>query len=217
MAGDLRTLGMFPLSLVLFPTAGLPLQVFEPRYLALMADCLDGDGEFGVVLISRGSEVGGGDQRVAVGTSARISHLGSIDDGRLMVLASGVERLRVVSWLPDDPYPRAEVEPFALELGPHDRKSVTRAERAVRHLSYAVCELGEVPALPYGVDLSGSPEEVAWRLCSLAPLNLIDHQELLAASSVQEQMECLRLLCEARTQDVVAMLSDGLSDGSETL
>ena len=67
-----RTLGMFPLSTVLFPQAGLPLHVFEERYRTLMAECLDGDGEFGVVLIARGSEVGGGDQRVDIGTVARI-------------------------------------------------------------------------------------------------------------------------------------------------
>ena len=54
---------MFPLSAVLFPYATMPLHVFEPRYRALMHDCLAGDRRFGVVLIERGSEVGGGDQR----------------------------------------------------------------------------------------------------------------------------------------------------------
>ena len=54
------------------PTPRSPLHVFEERYRRLMADCLAGDGAFGVVLIARGSEVGGGDQRVDVGTVARI-------------------------------------------------------------------------------------------------------------------------------------------------
>ena len=53
-----RTLPMFPLSTVLFPHAALPLHVFEARYRRLMADCLAGDGSFGVVLIARGPEVG---------------------------------------------------------------------------------------------------------------------------------------------------------------
>ncbi|HEX4162859.1 MAG TPA: LON peptidase substrate-binding domain-containing protein, partial [Acidimicrobiales bacterium] len=56
-------LPMFPLSAVLFPQATMPLHVFEPRYRQLMHDCLEGDPRFGVVLIERGSEVGGGDQR----------------------------------------------------------------------------------------------------------------------------------------------------------
>ena len=62
---------MFPLGNVLFPHAQLPLHVFEPRYRALAETCLAGDGEFGVVLIERGSEVGGGDTRFSIGTVAR--------------------------------------------------------------------------------------------------------------------------------------------------
>ena len=63
---------MFPLGTVLFPYAVLPLHVFEPRYRVMTRRCLDGDREFGVVLIERGSEVGGGDVRFGVGTIARI-------------------------------------------------------------------------------------------------------------------------------------------------
>ncbi|HEX5095168.1 MAG TPA: LON peptidase substrate-binding domain-containing protein, partial [Acidimicrobiia bacterium] len=57
---------MFPLGTVLFPHALLPLQVFEPRYRVMMRNLLDGEREFGVVLIERGSEVGGGDVRFDV-------------------------------------------------------------------------------------------------------------------------------------------------------
>ena len=54
---------MFPLGSVLFPHALLPLRIFEPRYQALLDSCLAGDGRFGVVLIERGFEVGGGEDR----------------------------------------------------------------------------------------------------------------------------------------------------------
>ncbi|MGH3578652.1 MAG: LON peptidase substrate-binding domain-containing protein, partial [Mycobacterium sp.] len=107
------TLGMFPLSTVLFPHAGLPLHVFEERYRSLMADCLERGDDFGVVLIARGSEVGGGDQRFEVGTVARISHASRQDDGRLIILARGIERMRVRRWLAEAPYPLAEVEGVA--------------------------------------------------------------------------------------------------------
>src|SRR6202044_2208664 len=56
-------LAMFPLSAVLFPHATMPLHVFEPRYRELLRDCLAGDARFGIVLIERGSEGGGGDER----------------------------------------------------------------------------------------------------------------------------------------------------------
>jgi uncharacterized protein len=68
---DTRVMPMFPLGTVLFPYALLPLQVFEPRYRVMMHHVLEGDREFGVVLIERGSEVGGGGARVGVGPGAR--------------------------------------------------------------------------------------------------------------------------------------------------
>ena len=55
-------LPMFPLGSVLFPAMPLALRVFEERYLKLMGAILEDEpSEFGVVLIERGSEVGGGD------------------------------------------------------------------------------------------------------------------------------------------------------------
>ncbi len=101
---------MFPLGSVLFPYAALPLHVFEPRYRALVEHCLAGEPEFGVVLIERGSEVGGGDTRFAVGTVARIVEVSRFTDGRYALVAVGTARLRVHEWLPDDPYPLATVE-----------------------------------------------------------------------------------------------------------
>ena len=86
---------MFPLGSVLVPSAGLPLHVFEPRYRALVQDCLAGDREFGVVLIERGSEVGGDDVRIDVGTVARIVEAAELPDGRWAVVAVGVRRIRV--------------------------------------------------------------------------------------------------------------------------
>ena len=56
-------LPMVPLGTVLFPTMLLPLHVFEPRYRALVDDCVAGDGEFGVTLIERGTKYAGGNER----------------------------------------------------------------------------------------------------------------------------------------------------------
>ena len=101
---------MFPLGSVLFPHMPLPLRVFEPRYLAMLRDILGEDpAEFGVVLIERGSEVGGGDVRTEVGTVARVGQLDSAGEAVLMI-AQGDRRIRITRWLDDDPYPRAEVE-----------------------------------------------------------------------------------------------------------
>jgi Lon protease-like protein len=100
---------MFPLGTVLLPFAHLPLHIFEPRYRALVKDVLAGDGEFGVVLIERGQEVGGGDVRFGVGTVAKVLQTAELPDGRWLLDAVGTERFRVTEWLPDDPYPLAMV------------------------------------------------------------------------------------------------------------
>ena len=105
-----KPMPMFPLGTVLFPHATLPLHLFEERYRALAETCLRGDGRFGVVLIERGFEVGGGDQRFGVGTVARIVEAAQTPDGRYLLATVGTDRFRVRKWLDDDPFPRAEVD-----------------------------------------------------------------------------------------------------------
>ena len=101
---------MFPLEGVLFPYGVMPLRIFEPRYRAMIELCLRGDGRFGVVLIERGSHVGGGDSRFDFGTVARIAEAARTPDGRYLLATVGTDRFRVKKWLVDDPYPRADIE-----------------------------------------------------------------------------------------------------------
>ncbi len=103
-------LPMFPLSGVLFPHGSMPLHVFESRYRIMVQECLETDRRFGVVLIERGSEVGGGDQRSSLGTLVVVVAAAPLPDGRWLVEVRGEARIRVVEWLPDDPYPQALAE-----------------------------------------------------------------------------------------------------------
>ena len=204
-------LGMFPLSTVLFPRAGLPLHVFEDRYRELMAHCMNGDGEFGVVLIARGSEVGGSDQRVGVGTVARIANVAELGDGRLLVVATGVRRVRVDRWLPDDPYPVALVADIPDDVSADDGTTLAGAEFAVRRLRSLLSELGDVPALPHNLRITGDEEDVGWQLCDMAPLTALDLQRLLATEGLMTRMQLLTELCDAMAEDVTGMLADGSS------
>ena len=116
---------MFPLGSVLFPGGALPLHIFEPRYQALVRDCIEAPAhEFGVVLIDRGSEVGGGEARRDVGVVARMVQVAQLAEDRFAVVALGTRRLRVVEWLPDDPYPRAVVEDWPDEPGDDDDEAL---------------------------------------------------------------------------------------------
>ena len=170
---------MFPLGSVLFPHAVLPLHVFEPRYRLMTEECIARDGTFGVVLIERGSEVGGGDVRFDVGTLAQIVQAGRFDDGRYAVVAVGVKRLRVRSWLADDPYPRAEIdlldEPDDA-IDPSQLEEVTRLLGRVRAL---VAELGtSIPSEPIELSVD-DPVRASFEAAALAPLGPLDAQSLL--------------------------------------
>jgi Lon protease-like protein len=201
---------MFPLSVVFYPHTGIPLQVFEPRYIELLTDCLEGARQFGVVLISRGPEVGGGDHRVDVGTVVDIVDVRPMEDHRFAVVGRGIGRLRVVEWLDEDPYPLALVEdlPPDLSLGIH--QALTAAETSVRRLRSLLSELGRVPALPHDLDFGTTTDEIAWRLCASAPLNAMDAQALLTVDDPLARVERLVELSDAMALDVTAMQAGGV-------
>ena len=158
---------MFPLSAVLFPHASMPLHVFEPRYRELMRDCLAGDARFGIVLIERGSEVGGGDQRSALGTRGVITEASELPDGRWVLQVAGEALIVVEEWLPDDPYPVALVRDAEPEAGhgadPGDATPlVGAAGQRVRRARALLAEQGGAPPLPAELALNGGGDaEVA--------------------------------------------------------
>jgi Lon protease-like protein len=175
---------MFPLGSPLLPFASLPLHVFEPRYRAMLADCLAGSREFGVVLIERGSEVGGGDQRFDVGTVARIADVVPFPDGRSALTAVGTARLRVLEWLPEDPYPRARVE-LATDDVAADAEHRTRVEHAFLHVLDLLRRLGA--DVPVDVRLDADAVRAGWQ--AAAPLGPLDAQRVLATDDPVERLD----------------------------
>lgn len=189
-------LPMFPLGTVLFPHAVLPLHVFEERYRALVADCLRTGPEFGVVLIERGSEVGGGDARFGVGTVARIHEATPLPDGRWVLVTYGTRRIRVQTWLPDDPYPLALVEELPEPRLPDIAlRAVEDAARLVRRALTLKAELGE-PAPTPRFELDDDVHAALWQLAALAPLNPVDHQRLLETADPEERLALLTTLAQ---------------------
>ncbi|HJV12966.1 MAG TPA: LON peptidase substrate-binding domain-containing protein [Propionibacteriaceae bacterium] len=177
---------MFPLSSVLFPYMPLRLRVFEERYLIMLAELLKTeDARFGVVLIERGQEVGGGEQRFGVGTVAEIKQLGA-QEGFVGLVAEGGRRFEVTQWLEDAPHPRAEIRELP-DLAWDARLSDLRdeTEQLVRRTLTVASEFAE-NVWPADIELSPDPEAAAWQLAAIAPLNALDQIELLRATSFQE-------------------------------
>ena len=79
----MQTIPLFPLNLVLYPGAQLPLQIFEPRYTDLVGECLKNDSGFGVCCIKEGSEVGEHASCHDVGTYAKIIDWSQLENGLL--------------------------------------------------------------------------------------------------------------------------------------
>ncbi len=169
---------LFPLELVLFPKAALPLHVFEPQYRALLRHCLLHQEPFGVLAIRQGAEVGGQAASFGVGTLAHIEEVSRLPDGRSDVLARGGERFRVRRRVAGAPYPRAEVEALGdLPSAWYASSVVGDLRRAYRAYRRSVRGLGlEVPLFE---ELPQDPESLSWAIADHLLVELSARQELL--------------------------------------
>lgn len=203
---------MFPLGSVLFPYTPLVLRVFEPRYLTMMGRLLDlDDPEFGVVLIERGLEAGGGDQRSSIGTMARILQIeaGAED---LYVVALAGERIEVDGWREDDPHPIADVSAVAPLVWDDALEPLHReAERIVRRLATLASALGEGRWDP-ATALSDDPMESTWQLAAIAPLGEYDRFSLLRATSLGGLLRSIIDLCLEQEPVLIARVTDARDD-----
>jgi Lon protease-like protein len=184
-----RTMPMFPLGTVLLPNMVLPLHIFEPRYRTMFHDLVEGDREFGVVQIARGSETGGGDIRHDVGTVARILQAEELEDGRWVAVTVGTRRMRVVDWYPDDPYPQARIEELA-EDG-IDADTIARRDALlprVRRLLALRSELGD-DTVPSTFEVARDDAVACWQLLLLTPVRGLDAQRLLEIDGWDQRLD----------------------------
>lgn len=182
-------LPLFPLGTVLLPGARLPLQVFEPRYVALLRDLIEAQAErspvFGVIAIREGNEVGEGAVRALhdVGCAALLTHVAVLGGQRFFVIVQGTDRFRIeridsgagtpyttaqVEWLPETDGDSDAVGPLATRL---------RAELdAFREVTGGDEELPEdIRALSYAVPL-------------VVSLDLGDRQHLLECPDTESRL-----------------------------
>lgn len=207
-------LPMFPLGNVVLPGEMVPLHVFEPRYRRLVIDCLveqQGRPEFGIALIERGSEVGGGDDRTSVATAVRIARIDPLDDGRFALVTIGARRLSVLEWLPDDPYPIADVEdwPDTADVDDTEHRAaiatLTARVDEVRRLAAEVAQAAKAKTTirsPMPRKLSDDVVTAAYQLAAQSPIGPADRHRLLQAPSVAVRLD---ILAEA-LDDIEAML-----------
>ena len=200
---------MFPLGTPLLPGGVLPLHVFELRYRMMMDDVVHSEvAEFGVVLIERGHEVGGGDVRSGVGTMARVVRHDELEDGRRAVVAVGERRIRVDRWLEDDPYPIAEVTDWPAEATPIDADVEVRLDATIERFVDLLRRVDDRTPSIERRSSSESVDEYAYRVGSTLPIGAVDRQRLLEAENSTERLD--RVL--AAVEDLEAVVRFRLGD-----
>jgi Lon protease-like protein len=205
---------MFPLEVAMLPGEELPLRIFEPRYAALVSDCLAAqDPAFGVVLIAAGREVGGGDTRSDVGALAHITECADFGDGRYRLRCVMGERIRVLEWQPDDPYPRAAVEPWPDQPGEAVEVDAIREveDRMIALFErIAAARGGEVNCrdVVAGADASGDAGMWLYALASRLPMGQADRYAVLSAPTVAARLAALSDAVDTVTAMVEFQLSE---------
>jgi uncharacterized protein len=206
-------LPMFPLGSVLLPAMPLPLRIFEERYLKLLGDLVTSEKpEFGVVLIERGKEVGGGEKRMSIGTIASVTEIGTTQEF-LGLESFGSQRFRVNAWLPDDPYPVADVE-LLPDLIWDDSLIPSKAhlETKVRQLLAFVSEFGN---LQFGADIefSEDPMDACWQMAGVLPVGPLDQLDLLGSQSADELISRTYEIVRTANETLTAMINQQSSEG----
>ena len=200
------TLPIFPLGSVLLPGMPIALRIFERRYVVMLSRVLEESGQFGVVLIERGSEVGGGDQRFGIGTVARITTC-DVREGWISVVAVGDRRFEVDEWLEDDPHPQARIRWLPRLAWSTDLQPLRdETERVVRRILARASEYTD-QVWPVDVGLDDDPVVAAWQLAGIAPLGPLDKVRLLRSTTARELLTQVRGLTEAAadTLDLVGL------------
>ncbi len=189
-----RQLPLFPLNVVLFPGAILPLHVFEERYKLMVQRCLEGDSTFGVVLIKSGAEVGEPAEPHSIGTTARITGTRPVDGGRLMLNTVGEKRFRILEITQRRPYIEGQVEILDDEVGlslPADEREAIEGA-ITRHLSLI---LGSRGGWVGRAKIPRDPAELSYFIAAVLQSDVKARQSLLeepsAAMRLQTELEMM--------------------------
>jgi Lon protease-like protein len=170
---------LFPLDVVLFPGASLPLHIFEERYKEMIGICMEEETTFGVV---RAQQEG----RAVIGCTARIVRvIQRYKDGRLDILCQGDTRFEIEMLENSRTFLEAEVDFFEDDGAVATRE--LREECAALH--FETLELAGIEVATMHLSLDGP---ISFALASALPADLGFKQQLLNMRSDEERTERLR-------------------------
>jgi len=187
------TLPLFPLNTVLFPGCVLDLQLFEARYLDMIARCMKQGTGFGVVCILDGREVGDVPQGIAgIGCEALIRDFQQQDNGLLGIRVEGGRRFEVLgTQVQRDQLLVAEVE----WLDDAPEQPLQEEDQDLLALLKALAEHPMVAALNMNTEVAGQ-QSLANQLAFLWPFAESDKIELLQVNAPQQRLDGIQVLLD---------------------
>jgi hypothetical protein len=192
-----RTIGIFPLTgVLLLPRAQLPLNVFEPRYLALVEAALAGNRLIGMIQPTEHEEKTLRPALSAIGCAGRVTGFRETDDNRYLITLTGICRFKVVEELTTDtPFRQvtADYAPFAGDLAEGGEGEFPR-ERLLAALNDYLSRR-DLKADWRSV-MNAPAETLVNALAMLCPFEPAEKQALLEAPSWPERVNTLLALLE---------------------
>ena len=170
---------VFPLDVVLFPGAVLPLHIFEPRYRRMVKSCLKEKSEFGILLsLPKGVAY--------VGCTAEIVEVVKrYDDGRMDILTVGRAPFRVIRLYTENPLVEGQVD----YLEDRGIPSNPRLRRELIEL-YEACHTLIFDDYPKNAD-GDSSQELSFVVAATLPMDLLWKQQILELRSEADRQERL--------------------------
>ena len=181
-------LPLFPLDVVLFPGEELPLHIFEPRYRLMINECYERKSPFGIVLVRPDSEHLK-EEPYSVGTMAEIEVLDRLEDGRMNLIARGLQRFHILDQHRQKPYLSGIVEVYEDRVV-QDQTLTTDANQA-RELfdSYLQILLEVVGKEDIEFNLPTAPEELSHFIAYFLDVQNERKQQLLELTSTAQRLE----------------------------
>ena len=179
---------LFPLNLVMFPGTELPLHIFEPRYRLMINECYERGTPFGIVLVRPESQPLH-EEPYPVGTMAEIEALDRMADGRMNLIARGLQRFRILSQHRDRPYLSGVVEIYndTTEAGPLLDRPVHQASALFRTYLESLLEVAGRGELEF--TLPDDAEELSHFIAHLIDIQDEQKQHMLEMTSTRQRLE----------------------------
>jgi len=201
----IRTLGLFPLSSVLFPGAVLRLHIFEERYKELIGGCIARHEAFGVVLDRNGKEVGDGLDPMGVGTAAQIKEVATLNEGRMFIVTRGIARFQVDEIIGKQPFFSARVSFLREALGSAHEAPALRAAAGERFNDYLQALLALLGGEFDDVQLPDDAAATSYLIADTLQVPPVVKQRLLETETAVERLRLEITLMDAEIRRLRAL------------